>query len=87
MSEEQLESLLSRLKDDAALGEKLKGASDLDTALSIANEAGFDVSKADWDMYQEQNAAELSEEDLDGISGGLVSNMYKASNCGTSHCC
>jgi hypothetical protein len=28
--------------------EKLKGAADLDTAVALANEAGFDVSKADW---------------------------------------
>lgn len=87
MSTEQLASLLARLKDDTALVEKLKSASDLDAALSIAKEAGFDVSKADWETYQGLNSSELSEEDLDGISGGLVSNMYKASNCGTSHCC
>jgi len=85
MSEESLASLLSRLKDDAELGEILKSASDLDTAVSIANESGCYVSKAAWDMDQEQNAAELSEEDLDGSSGGLANNIYKASNCDTSH--
>jgi predicted ribosomally synthesized peptide with nif11-like leader len=52
MSEEQLAALLAKLKDDAGLQEKLKGAADLDTAVAIAKDAGFDVSKADWLRYQ-----------------------------------
>jgi len=40
MSEEQLTALLVKLKDDAGLQEKLKAAGDLDTAVSIAKEAG-----------------------------------------------
>ena len=47
MSEEQLSAFLAKLKDDAVLQEKLKGAADADSALEIAKEAGFDVSKAD----------------------------------------
>ncbi len=45
MSEEQLSALLAKLKDDAGLQEKLKGAADLDAAVAMAKEAGFDVSK------------------------------------------
>ena len=52
MSEEQLSALLAKLKDDAGLLEKLKGASELDKAVAIAKEAGFDVSKADWLRHQ-----------------------------------
>ena len=52
MSEEQLSALLAKLKEDTGLQEKLKGAADLDAFLAIANEAGFDVSKADWLKYQ-----------------------------------
>ena len=48
MSEEQLSALLAKLKEDAGLQEKLKGAGDLDAAVALAREAGFDVSKADW---------------------------------------
>ena len=48
MSEEQLTALLAKLKEDAGLQEKLKGAADLDAAVALAKEAGFDVSKADW---------------------------------------
>ena len=52
MSEEQLTALLAKIKEDAGLQEKLKGAADLDAAIALAKEAGFDVSKADWLKYQ-----------------------------------
>jgi predicted ribosomally synthesized peptide with nif11-like leader len=47
MSAEQLSAFFEAVKADAGLEEKLKAASDLDTAVAIAKEAGFDVSKAD----------------------------------------
>ena len=52
MSEEQLAALLAKIKEDAGLQEKLRGAADLDAAVALAKEAGFDVSKADWLKYQ-----------------------------------
>ena len=70
MSEEQLAALIAKLKEDAGLQEKLKGASDLDAVLVIAKEAGFDVSKADWLRYQAQQTIELSDEELEGVAGG-----------------
>ena len=70
MSEEQLAALLAKLKDDEGLQEKLKGASDLDAAIALAKEAGFDVSKADWLKYQAQQTIELSDEELEGVAGG-----------------
>ena len=48
MSKEQLQTLLDQLKDDIDQQEKLKGAANLDAAVSIANSMGFVVSKADW---------------------------------------
>ena len=48
MSKEKLQTLLDQLKDDVDLQEKLKGAANLDAAVSIANSMGFVVSKADW---------------------------------------
>ena len=75
MSEEQLAALLAKLKDDAGLQEKLKGAADLDAVLAIAKEAGFDVSKAAWLKYQANQTLELSDEELEDVSGG-------ARNCG-----
>jgi predicted ribosomally synthesized peptide with nif11-like leader len=70
MSEEQLAALLAKLRDDAGLQEKLKGAADLDAVLAIATEAGFDISKADWLRYQANQTLELSDEELEGIAGG-----------------
>ena len=72
MSEEQLSALLAKLKEDAGLQEKLKGAADLDAAVALAKEAGFDVSKADWLKYQAKQTLELSDEELEGVAGGLV---------------
>ena len=70
MSEEQLAALLAKLKEDAGLQEKLKGAADLDAAVAVAKEAGFDVSKTDWLRYQANQTLELSDEELEGVSGG-----------------
>jgi predicted ribosomally synthesized peptide with nif11-like leader len=70
MSEEQLSALLAKLQDDSGLQEKFKGAADLDAAVALAKEAGFDVSKADWLKYQENQTLELSDEELEGVAGG-----------------
>ena len=70
MSEEQLTALLAKLKEDTGLQEKLKGAADLDAAVAMAKEAGFDVSKADLLKYQAQQTLELGDEELEEVSGG-----------------
>ena len=72
MSEEQLTALLAKLNDDAGLREKLNGAGDLAAAVAIAKEAGFDVSKADWLKYQAKQTLELSDEELEGVTGGSI---------------
>ena len=72
MSEEQLAALLAKLKDDAGLQEKFKGAADLDAVTALAKEAGFDVSKADWLKFQANQTLELSDEELEGVSGGTL---------------
>jgi predicted ribosomally synthesized peptide with nif11-like leader len=60
------------MKEDAGLQEKLKGAADLHAAVAIAKEAGFDVSKADWLRYQAKQTLELSDEALEGVTGGVA---------------
>jgi len=83
MSEEQLSALLAKLKEDAGLQEKLKGAADLDVAMAIAKEAGYDVSKADWLKYQAKQTLELSDAELEAVAGGYCSgaNKQSASGC------
>jgi predicted ribosomally synthesized peptide with nif11-like leader len=75
MSEEQLSALLARLKHDAVLQEKLKGAGDLDGAVAIAQEAGFDVSRADWLEFHAKQNLELGDEELEGIAGGATNKV------------
>lgn len=52
------------------LQEKLKCAADLDAAVAIAKEAGFNMRKADWLSYQAKQTIKLSDEELDVVSGG-----------------
>jgi len=70
MSVEQLTALLAKLKDDVGLRDKLQGAVDLDAAVVMAKEAGFDVSKADWLKYQAKQTLELGDEELEEVAGG-----------------
>jgi predicted ribosomally synthesized peptide with nif11-like leader len=70
MSEEQLSALLAKLNEDAGLREKLKGAAGLDAAVAIVQEAGFDVSKEDWLKHQAKETLELTDEELEGVTGG-----------------
>ncbi len=72
MSEEQLSALLAKLKNDAGRKVKLQGAADLDAAVAMAQEAGFDVIKADWLRYQAKQTLELSDEALEGVTGGAA---------------
>jgi predicted ribosomally synthesized peptide with nif11-like leader len=82
MSEEQLSALLAKLKEDAGLREKLQGAADLDAAVVIAKEAGFDVSQADWLKYQAKQPLELSDEELESAAGGKAAPKGEDSRIG-----
>ena len=77
MSEEQLAALLAKLKEDAGLQQKLQGAADLDAAVALAKDAGFDISKADWLKYQAQQTLELSDEELEGVAGGNIVELWR----------
>lgn len=70
MSEEQLTALLAKLKGDAGLREKIQGAADLDAALGLAQEAGFDISKAE--VIQAKQSLELSDQQLEDVAGGAI---------------
>jgi predicted ribosomally synthesized peptide with nif11-like leader len=77
MSEEQLTALLANLKEDVGLQEKLKGAVELDAALALVKEAGFDISNADWIKYQAEQTFELSDEELERVAGGKKGKVTK----------
>ena len=86
MSEQQLTALLAKLKDDAGLREKLQGAADLDAALALAKEAGFDISKAEWLKAQARQTLELSDEELEGVNVGLYRPTGLLGRCTHSFC-
>ena len=66
MSEEQLKAFLEAVKADAGLQEQLKATADVDAVVAIAKAAGFVISADDLKQAQ----AEVSDEELEGVSGG-----------------
>lgn len=78
MSAEQLSALIANLKADPGFREKLQGAADLDAAVAMAQEAGFDVSKDDWLQRHAQQALDLSDEELGNVAGGAAAALVAA---------
>ena len=68
MSEEHLKAFLEAVKTDAGLQEKLKAATDADSAVAIAKAAGFVISAEELKQAQ----VEVSEKELESVSGGTV---------------
>ncbi len=77
MSEEQLKAFFEKVKADTSLQEKLKAAADADTVLAIAKEAGFLISADDLKKAQ----SEISEEELEGVAGGLNWESFGGIRC------
>ena len=73
MSEEQLKAFMEAVKADAGLQEKLKAAADSDAVVAIAKEVGFMISAEELQRAQ----AEISEEDLEGVAGGIDRLFYQ----------
>ena len=79
MSEEQLKAFLEKVKADTSLQEELKGAADANTVAAIAKEAGFSIS-AD-DLKNAQSTIELSDEELEGVAGGVRDTGQQVYGC------
>ena len=73
MSEEQLKAFLEAVRADAGLQEKLNVAADADVVVAIAKEVGFMISAEELQRAQ----AEISEEDLEGVAGGIDRVFYQ----------
>ena len=69
MPEKQLKAFLEKVKADISLQEKLKAAASPEAALQIAKEAGFSITAEDIQSMQSATV-ELSDEELEGASGG-----------------
>ena len=70
MSEEQLKAFLEAVKADTGLQEKLKGATNFDSVMAIAKEAGFMISVEELEAAVSARAGKLSDEDLESVAGG-----------------
>ena len=66
MSEEQLKAFWEAVQADTFLQEKLRAATDADSIVSIAKEAGFEITAEEVKEAQ----AQLSDEQLRGVAGG-----------------
>ena len=60
MSEEQLKAFIAKAKDDQSIQDKLKAAKTPEDVVTIAKDHGHD-----------DKITELSEEELEGVAGGL----------------
>ena len=91
MSEEQLKAFLNALEADTGLQAKIKAAveGEIDTAdetaavLAIAKEAGFAITAADLLRLEAQNILELSDEELEGVAGGMIGLGFGAARLAT----
>jgi predicted ribosomally synthesized peptide with nif11-like leader len=73
MSEEQLKAFLEKVKADASLQEKLKGAKTLEEVISIAKENGHEFTADALDQslqFSIDKVSELTDEDLEYVAGG-----------------
>ena len=84
MSEEQLKAFLEKVQVDTSLQEKLKAAVDANSVAAIAKEAGFMISADD---LKKDQAIEISEEELEGVTGGTVICLIALSKFGYSARC
>ena len=73
MSLEQLKAFLTKAKVDSNLQEKLKAAKSPEDVVGIGKEYGHEFTA---DKIS-QLKAELTEEELEGVSGGGTSGLYK----------
>ena len=81
MSEEQLKAFLEKVKTDTELQDKLKAAAaSPEAAIEIAKEAGFAITAEDIQSMQSATA-ELSDEELEGASGGARRHTRGFSPC------
>ncbi len=73
MSKEILAGFFKHLENNLDLQEQLRSATSFNNFIEIARKSGFDISAGELIRFQAQAAAELSDNELESISGGGVS--------------
>jgi predicted ribosomally synthesized peptide with nif11-like leader len=77
MSEEQLKAFMEAVKADAGLQGQLKAAEDADAVVALAKVAGFVITAEELERAQ----VEISEDELQGVSGGKFTKTGRTLNC------
>lgn len=77
MSDKQLKAFQDALMADAVLKENISAAADLEAVAALAKEAGFEIPL---DAFRKAKT-ELSDEDLEGLAGGVERPPTKRPNC------
>lgn len=76
MSREAIERLVESTESNARLLAQLRAAQTPEEKAAIASSHGFDVSAAEWkalrDMKEPPAAGEVSDQELEGVSGGII---------------
>ena len=75
MSEEQLKAFIARVQGDAKLRDKSKAAKSTEDVVSIAKDHGHE--------FTADKISQLSEEELEGMSGGSLISVCIGGHC---HC-
>ena len=66
---DKMKAFLAEAEKDAAFAEKLNGADAPETVIALAKEKGFELTETD--LRPEEAASEMSDEELDGVAGGM----------------
>ncbi|MTI81648.1 MAG: Nif11-like leader peptide family natural product precursor [Firmicutes bacterium] len=71
--EQHIEILLSKLKKDKDFAEKMSNAKSIEEAVELCKAEGIEITTAE--LKEFKNSKELTEDDLDNISGGTTTNI------------
>lgn len=72
MPDEQLKAFWEAIQADARLQQKLQNVTDPSVVVEIAKTAGFMISADQLKKVQSDLTEDLTEEDLEGINGGVM---------------
>ncbi len=80
MSQENLNNFLAKVQSDSGLQDQLKAATDAKAAVAIAASAGFNIKEGDLLRRQARLTSELSDEELENVSGGISPTFWVVLN-------
>ena len=76
MSLETLNAFIAKVESDSSLQEQLNNVNDANEAIAIAKSAGFEITAGDLIRQQARIASELSDDELEKVSGGTALNIF-----------